>query len=258
MDITIVTIVYNGVHEIEKTIKSVLAQKNSNVEYVIIDGNSNDGTLDVINKYKDKIDVIISEKDNGIADAFNKGIQHASGDYIALINCGDTLEPNVLEGIRSVKEYSDVIYGDCIVHDVRNDRFYKKKAMDIDKMQYFLPFSHQACFVSKKAYEKYGLYESEYKICMDYALIRKMYAQEAKFTYIEIPMACFSTEGISYRKPIDTMIENMRIACHYGLPLYKATSYGTFHVLRYYIKKLLEKLGLFKFVVRFKNKKYKY
>ena len=94
--ISIVTIAYNCVSEIEDTIKSVISQQYDNKEYIIIDGASTDGTMDVVNKYKDDIDVIVSEPDRGRSDAFNKGIEKSTGDYIVMMNAGDLLAEDAL------------------------------------------------------------------------------------------------------------------------------------------------------------------
>ena len=95
--ITIVTVVKNSVDKIEKCIQSVINQNYDNIEYIIIDGNSNDGTIDIINKYKDKIDKVIIENDNGIWDAMNKGLKLAKGDIVGFLNSDDTYNQNTLK-----------------------------------------------------------------------------------------------------------------------------------------------------------------
>src|SRR5438105_14705 len=114
--ISIITVVYNNVANIEVTILSILNQTYKNIEYIVIDGGSTDGTLDVIKKYKDKISFWVSEKDNGIYDAMNKGIKVATGEWINFINSGDSYFDNdVLEKIMEAEYFNatsiDVIYG---------------------------------------------------------------------------------------------------------------------------------------------------
>lgn len=255
MKISIITISYNVKDVIENTIKSVLSEKDENLEYIIIDGGSNDGTVDVINNYADQIDIIVSEKDDGIADAFNKGIRLATGEVIGLINAGDKL----CEGVNKLFQNSqlapyDVYYGNHWVVDPENDRVYHVKAKDISFMEYALPFSHQACFISKQAYEKYGLYEKEYRICMDYALIRKMHYEGASFCYLDYDMAYFSCDGVSYYKPFKMLKENMGIATKYGLPKSKAFVFKFKYITRYYRKRILETLGIYRFLISIKDK----
>ena len=261
MKITIITIVYNGAKEIEKTIKSVLKQKRKEVEYIIIDGKSVDNTMKIVGQYANNIDIISSESDDGIADAFNKGIKLAHGDYIGLINSGDILLEGVIDYLieheTELTSY-DILYGDCQIDDKQNNRIYIKEAFPLEKIWYGLPFSHQACFISKKAYDYFGMYDVKYKICMDYALIREMYAKGAKFLYMPIQIARFATEGISYRKPVQTMKEAMYIATQYGLPQLKATVYAIKHIGRHYIKRLLEIVGLFKIISKIKDKRVDY
>ena len=98
--ITVITVVKNSVNNIEKTINSVLKQKNINTEYIIIDGGSKDGTLDIINRYKEKISLIVSEKDNGIWSAMNKGLELANGEIIGFLNSGDIYYTNTLNTVE--------------------------------------------------------------------------------------------------------------------------------------------------------------
>lgn len=114
--VSIITVCYNAEQTIEKTIKSVIAQTYSNIEYIIIDGNSTDNTLKVVEKYNDKISKVVCEKDNGIFDAMNKGIKHASGEYLWFVHADDQIySDNALE--IAMKVQADFIYGKAILVD---------------------------------------------------------------------------------------------------------------------------------------------
>ena len=109
--ISIVTITFNSEHTVEETIKSVISQDYPNLEYIIIDGASKDGTLAVVDKYRGKIAKVISEPDNGISDAFNKGIRHSTGDIIGIINSDDVLLPEFWESSESEGLLEELLEG---------------------------------------------------------------------------------------------------------------------------------------------------
>ena len=120
--ISIVTITYNSENTVEETIKSVISQGYPNLEYVIIDGASTDGTLDVVSKYSDRIAKIVSEPDKGISDAFNKGIKHATGEIIGIINSDDILLPGALQAVADAYEEGVGVYrGNIFIWDSKSD-----------------------------------------------------------------------------------------------------------------------------------------
>lgn len=197
--ISIVTIAFNCEKEIEETILSVINQKYDNKEYLIIDGASKDGTMDVVNKYRDKIDVIISEPDKGRSDAFNKGIEHATGDYIVMMNAGDLLADDALN--KFAKNYVpgyDVIKGNTIRWNEKTGF----KSIEYPVINYpAIPFKfsvcHQSTYISKLAYERWGGYGLGFKICMDFDLMLRFVANGAKFLKINEDLAVFRMGGIS-------------------------------------------------------------
>ena len=197
MKISIITIVLNDKNNIEKTILSVLNQKDVNLEYIIIDGGSTDGTLEIIEKYKDQIDVFISEKDNGIVDAFNKGLKLAKGDIIGIINSGDWLEPNVMSFIKQTFErtQADVVYGD-VLYWKDNLPEYRYKA-DHTLLKEFMSINHPAVFVKKVIYEKYGLFDETFKFAMDYELMLRFFINNVKFVYINRVLSNMALGGVS-------------------------------------------------------------
>ena len=197
--ISIITITYNSEKTLEETILSVINQGYSNLEYIIIDGGSKDGTLDIINKYKDHISIVVSEPDEGISDAFNKGIRASTGEIIGIINSDDLLLPNALTNLVEAYEPDvDVYRGDIIIWDQEKDLKYTSKPSMVFKPELkSVNVNHQATFVTKKAYEKYGLFKVNYRYMMDQDLLIRLYQGGAKFKYIPRELAVSRCGGVT-------------------------------------------------------------
>ena len=197
--ISIVTIAYNCEKEIEETILSVINQQYDNKEYLIIDGASKDGTMDIVDKYRDKIDVIISEPDKGRSDAFNKGIAHATGDYIVMMNAGDLLADDALNKFaKNFEPGYDVIKGNTIRWNEKTGF----KSIEYPVIKYpAIPFNflicHQSTYISKSAYERYGGYGLDYKVVMDFDLMLRFTQRGAQFRKINEDLAIFRMGEIS-------------------------------------------------------------
>ena len=184
MKLSIVTVCYNSARTIEKTIQSVISQKTEDIEYIIVDGASSDRTLDIINMYRNQIDIVISEQDKGISDAFNKGIRKASGEFIGIINSDDQYLPGAFELFLSeVSADTDVFFG----NGVRiNEKNMCKKYMsnpNPNGLKTSMSIMHSATFVRKNAYEKYGMYSVDYRYVMDRECLLRMLNGGAKFQY---------------------------------------------------------------------------
>lgn len=195
--VTIVTVVYNGEEEIEETILSVLNQTYQNIEYIIIDGNSSDNTLKIIKKYENKIDHLISEKDNGIYDAMNKAIKLASGGWINFMNAGDTFaSAEVLNRIFSKQdlEVYDFIYGDHIWKNLNEEFIVPSKSLTT--MWQTISFCHQSLF-SKTELMKNKPFDLTYKIVCDYENYFSKYMEGKKFYAVDFPIAVFLAGGFS-------------------------------------------------------------
>lgn len=197
--ISIITISYNCETEIEETIQSVINQTYTNKEYVVIDGGSTDGTMAIVEQYRDKIDVIVSEPDKGRSDAFNKGIAKATGDYIVMMNAGDILAEDALN--KFSKNYVpgyDVVKGNTIRWNDKTDY----KSVEHPVIYYpSIPLNylvcHQSTYISKLAYEKFGTYILDYNISMDFELMLRYTRLGAKFRKIDEDLAIFRLGGIS-------------------------------------------------------------
>lgn len=204
--ISVITVVYNGAKYLEETILSILNQSYPNIEYIIIDGGSTDGTLDIIKKYENYIDYWISEPDNGIYDAMNKGIKHVTGKWILFIGSDDTLFSN--ETIKHVSKYlnssNTIYYGDVLMKPVN-----KRYCGEINKRSILKKnICHQSIFYPIFVLKKYA-YNTKYCIYGDYDLNLKCYADKSiRFHYIPIIIANFNINGISNSKKDDEFVKD--------------------------------------------------
>ena len=213
--ITIVTVVYNDAYTIEKTILSVRVQKFTNYEFIVIDGGSVDGTIDIVNYYSDKIDIIITEPDRGLYDAMNKGLNLATGKWIYFLNSGDyLLDRDTLQNVSALLEDSfDVVHFNCKVtnNDGQevNTRRYPKNIQEITRWPCI---QHQSVFVRSSIVQgSYG-FNLDYKILADYDLFLRLYINGKKFFfYKDIYISNYNSQGISAQKnSIDTLIKELK------------------------------------------------
>lgn len=228
MKVTVVTAVLNDAGHIEQTILSVISQTNIEIEYIIVDGGSKDGTLELIGKYKDKISLLISEPDRGVYDAMNKGIKYSTGDFVYFINSGDVLlNPSILSKIKleELKEKNAIIYGNVIVAYGNIEALEKPRPFFNSKMKFKgIGICHQSMFFPGKLIrnEKYDL---SYNIAADYDLVYRLWRKGTEFLYRDITIAKYDWgKGISSNpyKLLDVYRENARV-CHQQLnPLYWA------------------------------------
>ena len=193
MKISIITVVWNGVNTIQNTIDSVLAQTYKNVEYIIIDGDSSDGTIEVIKSYGNKISKFISEPDRGLYDAMNKGINMATGDIIGILNSDDFyVDNNVIEQV--VKEFNnrnvDSVFADLIYVNQNNInkviRYFDSGQFKPSLFAYGLMPAHPTFFVKREIYEKYGKFRTDLKNAADFdLLVRFLYVNQSPYHYID-------------------------------------------------------------------------
>lgn len=198
--ISIITITYNSEKTLEETIQSVVFQKYDNLEYLIIDGGSTDRTLDIVKKYQDKIDVVISEPDKGISDAFNKGIRNATGEIIGIINSDDLLLPNALKRLAENYETGvDVYRGNTIVwNDIKGTktRAFPRMKFTVNSLN-MGGVCHQSTFIKNSAYKLYGTFNDKLKFMMDVDLLIRLYEKGAKFKYVDADLAISRMGGVT-------------------------------------------------------------
>ena len=195
--ISIITVCYNSVLTIEETIQSILNQNYPLLDYVIIDGGSTDGTLGIIDKYKNQISYFCSEKDNGISDAFNKGIRNSKGEIIGIVNSDDLLLPHALEHIaEKYDEKIDVYRGNILIVNKESGKSNREiPSMKFPLIPLVLHVAHPGTFITKKAYEKWGVYSTKLKYNMDHDILRRMYRGNAQFLYVDADIAEFRLGG---------------------------------------------------------------
>lgn len=232
MKISLITITYNSAKTLEDTLKSVVEQTYSDVEYIIVDGASKDKTVSIIEEYeplfKGRIKWI-SEPDKGLYDAMSKGIQMATGDVVGILNSDDFFTSrDVLKKVAEAFEQDsllDAVYGD--VHFVHPNnlnkcvRYYSSKVFKRDLMRMgFMP-AHPSFYIRRECFEKYGLYKTDYKVAADFEfLLRVIYKAKIKTKYLPLDMVTMrtggaSTSGIESHKRI--MKEHLRAFRENGL-----------------------------------------
>jgi glycosyltransferase involved in cell wall biosynthesis len=194
MKLSIITVVLDNKSEVEDCINSILNQSYKNIEYIIIDGGSTDGTIDVIKKYEKKISKWMSEPDHGIYDAMNKGIEIASGDVIGFLNADDVYyDRDVLEKIASVMKNSniDACYSDLVYVDKNNlnkvVRYWRSCEFQTGFFKKGRVPAHPAFFARKSIYDQYGTFDLSYKLAADFELMAK-FLEHHKIRVKYIPM----------------------------------------------------------------------
>ena len=183
--ISIITVCYNSEKTIKDTIESVLNQTYKNFEYIIVDGKSTDNTLHIINQYDDKRIKLISEKDNGIYDAMNKGIKVAKGDIIATINSDDILENDLIFStiVNNFKEDDEILYGNVRYYNYDFSKIIRDYISGPNNKKTWCP-AHPSLYIKKRVFNKIGLYDLQYKISADYDFMIRCKINKIGFKYI--------------------------------------------------------------------------
>jgi glycosyltransferase involved in cell wall biosynthesis len=207
--ISIITVVFNAREDIKKTIESVLCQSSNSYEFIVIDGGSTDGTLEIIRSFGDKIHQLVSETDRGIYDAMNKGIGRASGKWIYFLNAGDSFYSNdVLTNLESHQKTADLLYG-------RNEADYGyfrriNNPKDEKKLEEGMIFSHQAMIV-KSDRMKQHLFDTTYHLSADFNFIYGLYMEGIEFQRTDYIFACLKAGGASEKNLLKTHRERRKI-----------------------------------------------
>lgn len=199
---TIITVTFNCVHTIQRTIDSVLAQDWPDLEYIIVDGLSTDGTLEIITKnyncHSSKIR-FISEKDMGLYDAMNKGIKMATGNVIGIINGDDYYtKDSVKKAMELFRKYNcNIVYSDLIYQYNNHIDFEHPLKADHRKLKERMSVNHPTCFVQKNIYDLYGVFDINYRIAADYDIMARFFSKGCKFKKSDEVLAIMEAGGLS-------------------------------------------------------------
>jgi glycosyltransferase involved in cell wall biosynthesis len=243
--VSIITVVFNGFDYLEATLQSILSQTYEHVEYIVIDGGSNDGTVDIIQKYATQIAYWISEPDAGIYDAMNKGLRAAKGDYVLFINAGDQLNSNItLSSVfYSLPAGADVIYGETHLIDESGKVLGTRSALSTRKlpeklkyqdMRYGMAVSHQSFMVKR---DMAPSYEASYRCSADIDWVIRALKKSKKTVNAQVVIAKYLVGGFSIRQRRLCWKERFQVyKTHFGLP--KTLLAHVWIVLRYVVYKI--------------------
>lgn len=238
--LSIITVSYNAEKSIEKTIKSVIRNKNSAIEYIIVDGFSKDGTISIVDKYISHIDKIICENDDGMYDALNKGIRIARGKYVMLLAADDVLIDGMISKVlTNIKEDTDVWCGTLVYHN-ECGFFFEKSNPNLEELKYDCSLRNPAAVFLKQSFEKYGYYDTQYKCDGDRELFLRFYLSGAKFQIVDLPVVVFNEGGMSTSNKLKLAIpEGIAISKKYGFTGGSYDSYFKSLIFREHIKQKL-------------------
>ncbi len=265
MKVSIITVCFNSVNHIHQTIKSVYNQTYTNIEYIIIDGASTDGTTEIIKEYEPKFNgrlKWVSEKDSGIYDAMNKGIKISSGQVIGILNSDDWYENDAVETVveRFLREENvDIVHGKVNIVDYKGNyikqMFLKENAYDF-KYSEFMPIFHPTAFVKRDVYTNTGLFNTKYKIAADYDFILRCINNNLHITFVDKVITNFRDGGISNKRVYLSYWEATKVNIESGLSRTKAYYILISRCFKYLIYSKIGNTQLYKLLYKiFKSEK---
>nr|WP_302829721.1 glycosyltransferase family 2 protein [uncultured Bacteroides sp.] len=238
---SVITVTYNAEAVLEDTIQSVISQTYRHVEYIIIDGASKDGTLSIINRYKERISLVVSEPDKGLYDAMNKGIRHATGDYLCFLNAGDSFheDDTLQQMVHTLNggELPDVLYGETALvdkegHFIRMRRLSTPEVLTWKSFKQGMLVCHQAFFAKRALVEPYDL---QYRFSADFDWCIKIMKKARTLHNTHLTLIDYLEEGMTTQNRKASLKERFRIMVkHYGL--ISTVAHHAWFVLRAVIK----------------------
>jgi len=243
--VTVITVCFNSVRTIERTIDSIKAQTHPTTEYIVIDGGSTDGTVDVLRRRDSDINMWISEPDRGISDAFNKGIALASGQYLAFVNSDDWLEPNHLRTAVSElhRTSADYVFGDLELHDPNGQRlhFFVGDAGYRTRISHHMPFlNHPTVVCRRTAFDKIGVFDTSLGTAMDYDWFLRLHNAGGIGHYSPQLVAHMTLEGQSDRNFTSALREVREVSIRNGYPSWLAWTRFIFRLYKGHLRRRLQ------------------
>lgn len=238
--LSIITVVFNGEKYLEQTINSVISQNIFDLEYIIVDGGSTDGTVDIIKKYHDKIALWVTEPDKGIYDAMNKGVVFAKGEWILFLNAGDVFySKETLFSIFANRHYNcSIIYGDTFL---KQSKEVIRGPKVINKNYFFSnTICHQSIFFNRKLFSNVGCFDIDFKILADRIFLLKACMLKFKFEYVDELISVYDQDGYSSKNNAIYLKEQKILRMQYFsfLELVQITVGKIFKLnINYYVKK---------------------
>ena len=226
--VSVVTVVYNGEAEIDQTVQSVLTQNYANIEYVVIDGASSDGTMKRLEQHRDRLAALVSEKDKGIYDAMNKGVAASSGDWIVFLNCGDRFFSDDALSIfnQTLDDTADILYGDAVIRYHTFEKLLPKAP--VSEIWKGMPFCHQASFVKSQLLKKRP-FDLRYKLSSDFNFFYQEFLAGSRFLFIPRVICYFDyTRGASVENSLTSIRERKTIVLQTGFNLHRWLYYSYF------------------------------
>ena len=227
--VSIISVVFNGIDTLERTIKSIINQSYKNIEYIIVDGGSNDGTLNLIKKYESGISKWISESDNGLYDAMNKGMKMATGDYFWFINSGDEIADfDTLQKVFANQDCANIYYGETLMIDknskvIGNRRLTPPENLTWKDLRNGMLVSHQSIIVSRKIAGKYNI---KYRFSADFEWTLISLKNSQKTVNTHLILTKFLDGGLTKNNILPGLKERFKIMSKY---------YGLFQTIIYHI-----------------------
>jgi glycosyltransferase involved in cell wall biosynthesis len=221
MKISIITVVLNGAKTIERNLDSIASQRNGHIEieHILIDGGSTDGTLEILHERQNEIEILVSEPDKGLYDAMNKGIRLATGDIIGMLNADDLYaDHHVLNDVGQIfqSQKVDAVFGDLEYFNPReltaSVRLYRSAGFTPEKLSRGLMPAHPTLFLRKSVYDRFGLFKPDYKIAGDFDFVARIFKNgDLKYVYVPHVLTRMQIGGISTRGIKNTFLLNKEI-----------------------------------------------